>query len=472
MNAFKKLAMGIAVAALVLAGSEFLLRLGGVDVSPRQHQFVRYSTLYFVGTRERYRPMRFVKDRFLWLPPTSADSEFSDSEGFRNGGFTGWRGGAEKARRDTLIWTGRTLDIPDERTYRILVLGGSTTEGGYHPWPEHAGRILNASDPARRYEVLNAACSGYSSFQNRLRLPGLVRLYEPDLVVVYDGWNDFSAWADGYSDSHKDRFVRSLGHPAVPKCITSLRLSRLSAALAQRLDFGWPHLRVMPEEYEANLEAMVGACESNGVPILLVLRPYCNGPREPGEHEEELAALYGPDFYGWKWTQAVDRAASVVSRHPFARTACLWRFMDELTNEAAILWAGDGMHLKPLGDQRVGEFMAVQMVPSAATAVWNLLRTPEYWLGLAEEYLSEGNVEEARFCSRNAVERGADTTDLDRRIAESGPFWDLFREGQRWTRNGFTPQQKLDCLLRCAEMRPDDVGVQEQIALLRRDAGL
>jgi tetratricopeptide (TPR) repeat protein len=86
-------------------------------------------------------------------------------------------------------------DKPDG-AFRIFVVGGSSAEGipystryAFSTWLE---RRLSASLPEVRIEVVNAAFSGYSS---RRLLPVVEEItrYEPDLLVIYMGHNE---WAE------------------------------------------------------------------------------------------------------------------------------------------------------------------------------------------------------------------------------------------------------------------------------------
>jgi hypothetical protein len=89
--------------------------------------------------------------------------------------------------------------------YRVIVLGGSTVRGDGSPRPSQnivgmlraavRDRQITAAD-GRRVEFINAGVDGYNSAQEYLYFVSrLVRL-EPDLVVVYDGWNDSYVWTD------------------------------------------------------------------------------------------------------------------------------------------------------------------------------------------------------------------------------------------------------------------------------------
>ena len=89
--------------------------------------------------------------------------------------------------------------------YRVIVLGGSTVMGDGAPRPSQnlVGMLraavrdqrITAAD-GKRVEFINAGVDGYNSAQEYLYFVSRIIRLEPDLVVVYDGWNDSYAWTD------------------------------------------------------------------------------------------------------------------------------------------------------------------------------------------------------------------------------------------------------------------------------------
>lgn len=78
--------------------------------------------------------------------------------------------------------------------FRIFTLGGSSAYG--FPWgagqafTHLVGEALQATFPERRIEAVNAAAMSYASHRLRVLLHELVE-YQPDLIVVYSGHNEF-----------------------------------------------------------------------------------------------------------------------------------------------------------------------------------------------------------------------------------------------------------------------------------------
>jgi hypothetical protein len=89
----------------------------------------------------------------------------------------------------------KTLEKP-EGVIRIIVLGESSTEDFYvadgKTWPERLESKLNdVMKASNRVEVLNFGCSGYSTSASRRYFEMNGAKYNPDIVLVYHGNNDF-----------------------------------------------------------------------------------------------------------------------------------------------------------------------------------------------------------------------------------------------------------------------------------------
>ncbi|MDH3592361.1 MAG: hypothetical protein OER88_10810, partial [Planctomycetota bacterium] len=95
------------------------------------------------------------------------------------------------------------LDLQKEpRTLRVVFLGGSSTActapnlPDEETWPAVATSHLRAALPGRKIEFINGALPGYSTFESYGRLWSRIRFYEPDVVVVYHGWNEMLYFDD------------------------------------------------------------------------------------------------------------------------------------------------------------------------------------------------------------------------------------------------------------------------------------
>ncbi|MDQ7783805.1 MAG: tetratricopeptide repeat protein [Desulfomonilaceae bacterium] len=80
------------------------------------------------------------------------------------------------------------------KTFRVFAFGGSTTYGrpfdGRTSFSRWLQDLLNAMDPGTSFEVINAGGISYASYRIVPLIKETLR-YEPDLVVIYTGHNEF-----------------------------------------------------------------------------------------------------------------------------------------------------------------------------------------------------------------------------------------------------------------------------------------
>lgn len=89
-----------------------------------------------------------------------------------------------------------TVEKPDG-VYRIVAVGGSTTysidvEDFRDSYPVLLERRLHDSG-YEEVEVVNAGASSYSSWQNLINIEFRVLPLEPDLIIIYQGFNDIGS---------------------------------------------------------------------------------------------------------------------------------------------------------------------------------------------------------------------------------------------------------------------------------------
>lgn len=81
-------------------------------------------------------------------------------------------------------------------TFRVLCVGGSTTfgagiRGDEKTYPANLERRLAEAWPGREVEVWNAGVPGYTTAENGIYLGLKLIDFQPDLIVFYEGYNDF-----------------------------------------------------------------------------------------------------------------------------------------------------------------------------------------------------------------------------------------------------------------------------------------
>jgi len=81
-----------------------------------------------------------------------------------------------------------------DNTYRIFVLGGSTTFGDGNDddetWPHYLQEIFDIANLSYNVEIINAGISSAWSGSETKLIKEKILDYNPDMLMIYDGWND------------------------------------------------------------------------------------------------------------------------------------------------------------------------------------------------------------------------------------------------------------------------------------------
>jgi len=81
-------------------------------------------------------------------------------------------------------------------TYRIFTVGGSTTFGvganGDETWPANLQKIINKEITEKKIEVINFGAYGAESESEYILIKNKIISLNPDLIIMYDGWNDLN----------------------------------------------------------------------------------------------------------------------------------------------------------------------------------------------------------------------------------------------------------------------------------------
>ncbi|MBX6312373.1 MAG: tetratricopeptide repeat protein, partial [Isosphaeraceae bacterium] len=211
--------------------------------------------------------------------------------------------------------------------FRIFCLGGSTVQGrpyavetSFTTW---LALSLKAADLARDWQVVNCGGISYASYRLVPILEEVLR-YQPDLIILYTGHNEFLEdrtyshfkrlpgavrWAVGAaSDSRTFRVLRSgaerlgwVGRPSrqINQDRPILR-AEVDALLDYRGGLEWYHRddrwrQGVIDHYELNLRRMIALCRRAGVPVMLanpvvnLETPPFKSEHRPGLTSEELA---------------------------------------------------------------------------------------------------------------------------------------------------------------------------------------
>ena len=306
----KKLTLSVLGLAVGLVIAEAVLRLTGFGVVTPQMNFGMHA--------------RIAIDQGLFL---------ADPELF-------WKTRTEISpafeRRAKIVHPDRPIG-PRGNKSRLIVLGDSCSRitDGDLPYSAHLEAALGRSE----HEVLNASVPGYTSFQGLAWLRSQLLDADPDVVVVYFGWNDH--WrTTGWSDHE---YARSL-KPA------SLRLLNLF----RRRPYP-PPFRVSPDEYRENLEGIVDEVTGRGGKVVLVAAPYRLSREAQGQYIKDNYLVPGDN------AESLHREYLSVLREFIGREGVSVLGADEIIDalkDTTPLLRADGIHLTDPGHLVMGTVLA------------------------------------------------------------------------------------------------------------------
>jgi len=181
-------------------------------------------------------------------------------------------------------------------TVRIFTFGGSATAGlGYSPnvtFARYLERMLQTAHPGVTFEVVNLGIVALASQQVRLLVADVCAHYDPDILIVYAGNNEFlEMHAEKYASRHAnalsrledgvretnlyravDRAVN--GPPKIPSLTEQdfsnddLRLSE--AEIIEDVDVSPAEVGGVVDRYEANIQEMADAAGAAHRPLILM----------------------------------------------------------------------------------------------------------------------------------------------------------------------------------------------------------
>jgi len=241
----------------------------------------------------------------------------------------------------------------DPGRYRIVFLGDSQAisvqphrYGGPRTYPKFLAALEYLGPAGEIVESVNAAISGYTSWQGLLLLRNLGLAYHPDLVVAAFGYHDSAQARSPDSQVMTDdprihRLRTVLFRSRIYLLIRTLALRRQSAA-ADRDPGSLNVPRVSVPEYEANLRAMAELGRRNGFRLAVLLEPFRDAhvgvaTREYREAARRVAAQEG--------LVVLDAYTPLAQLTPGERQALF----------------DDDIHLKALGHRRVAHLVAEEL---------------------------------------------------------------------------------------------------------------
>lgn len=175
-----------------------------------------------------------------------------------------------------------------EENYRIVVLGGSTSTDGYYcikSWPS----ILFEKYAGSNVTIFNAAVEGYASGQELIKLMRDIVPLNPDMVIVYDGYNDITR------DVRPD--LANIFEFSYMKTIMEYINDKIETDTEKhRIFCGIPAREKAMDAWLKNIEYMHAVCEINNIRFLSFIQPSFYGkPKMNLKRDAIICKIW--DFY-------------------------------------------------------------------------------------------------------------------------------------------------------------------------------
>jgi lysophospholipase L1-like esterase len=339
-------------------------------------------TLVFYGTAE-------VVCRWLESGSKYQPSEFTVYEL-----VPGYDGGDETVNRHGL--RGAEIEVPKTGA-RILAMGGSSTWGHVldddETWPYLLGEALR--ERGEPVTVLNGGVSGWGLEQiERMLTQRHLDALDPDLVVVYSGWNEPRIQWNPMAHSFRMKNASSEEKYWIFRSALVRRIARRIERTSRRLKLipdrppaegpdGQPnHLDSIQQSYPALLASIARACRERGIELVVVLYPGLTDlPTLPTDSfRERFAEKYQGDG---RAPDALDEAVAngragkeavlaaieeAAQRNGIATLDVAARMRTDLGStgiEGRERWTGyfrDPVHLTAEGNEAVARAMAAMLV--------------------------------------------------------------------------------------------------------------
>lgn len=245
--------------------------------------------------------------------------------------------------------------------YRIAVLGDSCSFLGRYLYVNRLEDLLQ-EHCAMKVDVVNASCPAYSSFQGVRRLDEVLR-WEPDILIVYFGWNDHWQSLNGKTDAEVAANREVAG--GIAKVLhfsrvywTIFNLAASNSAVTRGGEKRNPS-RVPLEDYRDNLHHIAGKTKQSGCSVVFITAPTMLIENQMSQKSIEFFGKFHamnrrdveaiPATHA-AYNEAVRKTAKEFSHADLVDLERLWK-IEEMQDR----FRADGIHFTETGHRQVAK---------------------------------------------------------------------------------------------------------------------
>ncbi|MDE7131967.1 MAG: hypothetical protein K2O65_09250 [Lachnospiraceae bacterium] len=173
--------------------------------------------------------------------------------------------------------------------YKIAVLGGSTTDGNLYPfksWPEFLYEKWNS--PA--LTVYNAGVAGYNSGQELIKLIRDIINLNPDMIIVYDGYNDTMVKSGDLFAFQYSKEIYEFAHRNIEEAWMLQMRSYGNDTVDKMRD-----IKICVDTWLQNITLMKAIADAKGIQFYAFVQPMLDSKNNRDKKEESLL-LSGVDL--------------------------------------------------------------------------------------------------------------------------------------------------------------------------------
>lgn len=279
------------------------------------------------------------------------------------------------------------ISFPKEKTpntRRIFVLGGSDVLGfpflDQGSFPRFLSLGLNRLDPGHQYQVVNLGGFGYASYRVLKVLKDALN-YEPDLVIVMTGHNEFLEKREYAAPEKISRLRKKLQGLKIYCLLKTVVFKIRPAPKKPRIstEVKWEKFTVDPvmrerviEHYKFNLAEMAAAASEKKTPLLLLTLP-SNLKDFPPFHSEHRKNLGEAEL--WEWRDLSRESEKLISENKSADAALVLKKEIRIDPEYAFDWYRLGQCLLATGADQEARSAFEQALEKDS---WQVRALPEF----------------------------------------------------------------------------------------------